>query len=120
MLQQAGRQDSKNQSQPKQGRHCHLWDQRTKLEADPWNPDKNWEEAKYLGAVRTMLLVSGCSGCSGTNAHNSLSICSLFCHKKNASPLKKGLTLLVTILLGLKLGAMGLIGAERPLLLITI
>ena len=65
MLQHAGRQDSKNHSQPKQGRHCHLWAQRTKLKAKPWNLDKNWEEAKYLGAVRTLLLVSGCSGCSG-------------------------------------------------------
>ena len=39
---------------------------------------------------------------------------------KIASPLKKGLTFLVTVLLGLKLGATGLIGVERPLLLVTI
>ena len=51
---------------------------------------------------------------------------------KIASPLKNSLTLLVTykdsilqlssltVLLGLKLGATGLIGAERPLLLVTI
>ena len=88
MLQQAVRQDSKNQSQPKQGRHCHLWAQRTKLEAEPWKPDENWEEAKYLVAVRTMLLVSGCFDCSRTNPHNSLSICSPFCHKNHKS-LKK-------------------------------
>ena len=119
MLQQAGRQDSKNQSQPKQGRHCHLWAQRTKLEAEPWKPDENWEEAKHLGAVRTLLLVSGCSGCFGASVHNSLSICGLFA-TKNASPLKNSLILLVTALLGLKLGATGLIWAERPLLLITI
>ena len=119
MLQQAGRQDSKNQSQPKQGRHCHLWAQRTKLEAEPWKWDKNWEEAKYLGAVRTLLLVSGCSGCSGANTHNSLSICGLFA-TKIVSPFKNSLTLLVTTLLGLKLGATGLIGAKRSLLLITI
>ena len=85
MLQQAGRQDSKNQSQPKQGRHCHLWAQRTKLEAEPWKPDKNWEEAKYLGAVRTLLMVSGFSG---TNVHNCLSVCGLFCNK-NCKSLKK-------------------------------
>ena len=119
MLQQAGMQDSKNQSQPKQGRNCHLWAQRTNLEADPWSLDKNWEEAKYLGAVRTVLLVSGCSGCSGANAHYSLSICGLFA-TKIATPLKNSLTLLVTILLGLRLGATGLTGVERPLLLITI
>ena len=85
MLQQAGRQDSKNQSQPKQGRYCHLWAQRTKLEAEPLKPEENWEEAKYLGAVRTFLLVSVCSGCSGTNANNSLFICGLFCHKYRKS-----------------------------------
>ena len=39
---------------------------------------------------------------------------------KITSPLKNSLILLVTVLLGLKLGAMGLIGAERPLLLVTI
>ena len=119
MLQQAGRQDSKNQSQPKQGRHCHLWAQRTKLEAVPWKPHKNWEGAKYLGAVRTLLLVFGCSGCSGANAYNSLSICGLFCYK-NCKSLKNSLTLIFTNLLGLKLGAMGLIGVEKPLLLVTI
>ena len=88
MLQQAGRQDSKNQSQPKQGRHCYLWAQRTKLEAKPWKPDEKWEEAKYHGAVTTFILVSTFSGCSGTNVHSSLSICSLFCHK-NCKSLKK-------------------------------
>ena len=39
---------------------------------------------------------------------------------KIPSPLKNSLTLLVTVFLGLKLGATGLIGAERPLLLVTI
>ena len=39
---------------------------------------------------------------------------------KIASSLKSGLTMLITILLGLKLGATGFIGAKRPLLLVTI
>ena len=39
---------------------------------------------------------------------------------KIASPLKNSLTLLITVLLGLKLSATELIGVERPLLLVTI
>ena len=43
-----------------------------------------------------------------------------FLPQKITSPLTNSLTLLVTVLLGLKLGDMGLIGAERPLLLVAI
>ena len=39
---------------------------------------------------------------------------------KIASPLKNSLTSLVTVFLGLKLDATGLVGAERPLLLVSI
>ena len=58
------------------------------METEPWKLDENWEEAEYLGAVRTLLLVSGYSGCSGANSHNNLSTCGLFFHK-NRKCLKK-------------------------------